>query len=39
MGIYRLRGILSEWKTRRHMSGHRRRVLFRTGSNLKESKE
>ena len=39
MGIYRLRGILSGWKTRCYMSGHGRRVLFRTGSNLKESKE
>lgn len=39
MGIYRLRGILSGWKTRRYMSGHGRRVLFSTGSNLKESKE
>ena len=39
MGIYRLRGILSGWKTHCYMSGHRGRVLFRTGSNLKESKE
>ncbi len=28
MGIYRLRGILSGWKTRRHMSGHEEKSII-----------